>query len=184
MDMDRYWLLTWTCYGQWLPGDARGFVGNVKDDDGSRNKHNIPGTPYVADKPELEAWVREQMKGDPVILDQRDAVSLIVQFQETARIRQWELEAASVMYNHIHLVVGVPGDPDPQHILEIFKSWSTRALKKHRPLPTNGSFWTAKGSKRKLADERAMSDAVYYVVKKQPNPLVVWSKSEIDEPGR
>ena len=27
--MERYWLLTNTCYGNWLPGDARGFVGRV-----------------------------------------------------------------------------------------------------------------------------------------------------------
>src|SRR5947209_816005 len=27
--MDRYWFLTWTTYGTWLPGDARGFVGRV-----------------------------------------------------------------------------------------------------------------------------------------------------------
>ena len=51
--MERYWLLTWTCYGHWLPGDARGFVGNIRDDDGSQITHNIPGTPYDADIPRL-----------------------------------------------------------------------------------------------------------------------------------
>jgi hypothetical protein len=27
--VDRYWLLTNTSYGNWLPGDRRGFVGRV-----------------------------------------------------------------------------------------------------------------------------------------------------------
>ncbi len=49
--MDRYWLLTWTCYGHWLPGDSRGFVGNVLNDLGERVVHNLPGTPYAADVP-------------------------------------------------------------------------------------------------------------------------------------
>ena len=26
------WLLTWTTYGTWLPGDERGFVGNVVEE--------------------------------------------------------------------------------------------------------------------------------------------------------
>ena len=56
------WLLTWTTYGTWLPGDERGFVGNVVEEatndtvqtailvraaDASRRvTHNIPDTPY------------------------------------------------------------------------------------------------------------------------------------------
>ena len=171
--MDRYWLITWTCYGNWLPGDERGFVGNIHDRDGTQVVHNIPGTPYDADIPPLEAWVRQHMTGSPVSLERPEAVALITQYEETTRIRHWSLEAASVMFNHTHVVVGVPGDPDPQSILETLKSWTTRAMKKLRPLPPNGSFWTAKGSKRKLANETAVRDAVIYVVKKQPNPLAV-----------
>ena len=172
--MDRYWLITWTCYGAWLPGDRRGFVSHVRDEHGAMVIHNIPGTPYDADMPTLEAHARSQMAGSPVTLDHRDADALIQQYQETARIRRWELQAASVMFNHTHVVVGVPGDPDPESILESLKSWATRAVKKLRPLPANGTFWTAKGSKRKLPDERSLRDAVIYVVRKQPNPLAVW----------
>jgi len=72
----------------------------------------------------------------------------------------------------------VPGDPDPRLILETLKSWATRALKKSRPLPPNGTFWTSKGSKRKLRDEQALEAAVLYIVKKQPNPLAVWYAPE------
>jgi hypothetical protein len=86
-----------------------------------------------------------------------------------------------VMFNHTHLVIGVPGDPDPQAILETFKSWATRAVKKLRPIPSNGAFWTAKGSKRKLPDAEALRTGVIYVVKKQPNPLAVWFAPEWQE---
>ena len=99
---------------------------------------------------------------------------MIAQYQETARIRTWSLEAASVMFNHTHVVVGVPGDPEPNSILETLKSWATRAVKKLRPPPPNGTFWTAKGSKRKLPDELAVRSAVIYVARKQPEPLAVW----------
>jgi REP element-mobilizing transposase RayT len=96
------------------------------------------------------------MSGPPVKLDKADADAMIVQYQETARIRGWTIQAASVTYNHTHVVVSMPGDPDPKSILETLKSWATRAVKKVRPLPPNGTFWTAKGSKRKLPDEFAL----------------------------
>jgi hypothetical protein len=41
--MDRYWLTTWTTYGSRLPGDKQGFVGNVREADGTQATHNIPG---------------------------------------------------------------------------------------------------------------------------------------------
>jgi REP element-mobilizing transposase RayT len=172
--MDRHWLITWTCYGTWLPGARQGFVSHVRDEHGGLVIHNIPGTPFDADMPWLESHARAQMKGPPVVLEQAAAVAMIAQYQETCRIRAWELEAASVMYNHTHLVVGVPGDPDPAPIRETFKSWATRAVKKLRPLPPNGTFWTAKGSNRKLPAERALRAGVIYVVRKQPSPLAVW----------
>lgn len=85
------------------------------------------------------------------------------------------------MYNHTHVVVGVVGDPEPQAILELFKSWATRAVKTLRPLPPNGTFWTAKGSKRKLANDQALRDGVTYVVRKQPSPLAVWYAPKWEE---
>lgn len=177
--MNHCWLITWTCYGHWLPGDARGFVGNVRDkEDRKQVVHNIPGTPYDANIPKLEAWVRANMKGPPVVLGLPDAKAMIAQYQETARIRGWDLQAASVMNNHTHIVVEVPGDLAPKSVLETFKSWATRAVKKIRPLPPNGRFWTAKGSRRKLPDDAATRAAVIYVVKKQPNPLAVWYASQ------
>ncbi|HZU38717.1 MAG TPA: hypothetical protein VFA18_22510 [Gemmataceae bacterium] len=172
--MDRYWLITWTCYGTWLPGARQGFVSHVRDEHGDLVIHNIPGTPYDADMPALDAHARAQMIGPPVSLDQTAADAMIAQYQETCRIRGWELEAASVMCNHTHIVVGVAGDPDPQAILETFKSWATRAVKRLRPLPLNGTFWTAKGSKRKLPHQPALQAAVIYVGRKQPAPLAVW----------
>jgi REP element-mobilizing transposase RayT len=172
--MERNWLLTWTCYGTWLAGASRGFVSNVRGDDGNAVIHNVPGTPYDENMPLLEAWMRERMKGEPISLHQRDAEAMIVQYQETARIRKWTLQAASVMFNHSHVILSASNDPDPQFLLDTLKSWATRALKKHREIPPNGTFWTSNGSKRKLADDEALLASVIYVVKKQPNPLAIY----------
>jgi len=171
----RHWLITWTTYGSRLPGDARGFVGNIREADGTQVRHNIPGTPLDTDIPALERYVQSQMKGPPVTLVRPQAEALIAQYQETARIRGWLLQAASVMYNHTHVLVGVPGDPDPIAMRDQLKGWATRALKKLGPIPVNGGWWTVGGSRRKIAK---VSAAVVYVVKEQPNPLATWYRPE------
>lgn len=166
--MDRFWLITWTCYGTWLPGARQGFVSHVRDEQGKQVIPNIPGTPFDADLPALEAHARSLAATRPA---RRAGVPPASRTGGTPVLR---LEAASVMVNHTHVIVGVTGDPDPQSILETLKSWATRTLKKLRALPPNGKFWTERGSKRKLPDERAVHDGVIYVVRKQPDPFAVW----------
>ncbi len=179
--MDRYWLLTNTCYRNWLPGDRRGFVGQVRErrpddpDVPSRVTHDLPGTPYDEDIPGLERASCEIAKGPPIHLTVSHAETLLKQFQETARFRGWELMAVSIMFNHFHIVVGVLGDPHPSKILGDFKSWGTRTLSRQFGEPASKTWWTERGSKRKLADERALAAAIHYVLFKQPNPLVTWS---------
>ena len=91
--MDRYWLLTSTFYGNWLPGDPRGFVSRVRDerpDDPetmTRLTHNIPGTPYDEDIPGLHGAAEEELKGEPILVNLEQARALLTQFQETSRPR-------------------------------------------------------------------------------------------------
>lgn len=177
--MSRSWLLTSTFYGNWLPGDPRGFVSRVRDrrsDDEDcvvRLEHDIPGTPYDEDLPGLWQAALAQMKGPRVLVTGEQAGALVLQFRETAAYRGWKLLAAAVMCNHVHIVVTVPGDPDPSDLLRDFKSYGSRVLNRrwgHRP---NGTWWTESGSKRKLGDESAVEGAVNYVAR-QSKPLVVW----------
>ena len=179
--MDRYWLLTNTCYGNWLPGDARGFVGRVWEhrppdpEEAVRVSHAIPGTPYDEDMPKLELAAREQMKGPPIHLTAPQAEAALAQFQETAEFRGWELRAVAIMFNHWHIVVGVRGDPKPSKILGDFKSWATRKLSTCFGAPASKTWWTERGSKRKLPNAEAVICAVRYVLYEQPRPLLTWS---------
>jgi REP element-mobilizing transposase RayT len=179
--MDRYWLLTNTLYGNWLPGDQRGFVGQVREHrpfdpvEQPRVRHNIPGTEYDENMPGLERTAHQLLKCPPIHLTAAQAEVLLRQFQETATHRGWELRAVAIMYNHIHIVVGVPGDPKPSKILADFKSWGTRTLSNRFGAPKSETWWTERGSKRKLPDEAAVIAAVRYVLFEQPNPLITWS---------
>jgi REP element-mobilizing transposase RayT len=179
--MDRYWLLTNTCYGAWLPGDARGFVARVWEhrpddpDKKPRVAHDMPGTAYDEDMPGLEQGSRALMKGPPIHLTTAHAETLLGQFRETAAHRGWELRAVAIMFNHFHVVVGVLADPKPSKILGDLKSWGTRTLSQRFGPPASETWWTERGSKRKLPNETALVAAIHYVLYKQPNPLVTWS---------
>jgi REP element-mobilizing transposase RayT len=173
-EMDRYWLLTWTTYGSWLPGDRRGFVSNVRGDGEREIRHNIPGTPYDLDMPALEQSARARLRGAPIRLVQDQSDLLLEQFQETAGVRGWQLLAVGIMANHCHIVTGVPGDPDPSEILGDFKSYGSRKLNRRWSKPTSGTWWTESGSKRKLPNEQAVLAAVRYVIE-QEYPLAIWT---------
>jgi len=176
--MDRYWLLSSTFYGNWLPGDPRGFVSRVRDrrpdepESIARREHDMPGIPYDADIPGLRHAAREVMRGEPIRVTAEQAIALIAQFRETAAYRGWWLLAAAVMANHMHIVTGVPDDPAPTKILGDYKAYGSRALNRRWGEPPPGTWWTYDGSKRKLPDERAIRNGVIYV-RDQPYALAV-----------
>ncbi len=179
--MDRHWLLSNTMYGTWLPGSERGFVGHVWEHrpeeslDDRRVIHNLPGTPYDEDLEGLERRSRELMSGPPIHFEHRHAEVYQKQILETAGFRKWNVLAVAIMYNHFHIVVGVIGDPKPGKVLGDFKSWGTRTLSREFGRPASGTWWTERGSKRKLGDEEAVVAAVHYVLYDQPDPLLTWS---------
>jgi REP element-mobilizing transposase RayT len=172
--VNRYWLITSTTYGTWLPGDERGFVSPVETETGECVLHNVPGTPYDQDIPELRQHARDLMKGEPIYLTEAQAAAIRDQFLETVQVRGWDLHAASIMANHFHAVIEAPPDVRSSKILGDLKSYASRALSRGWPKPASGTWWTESGSRRPLKGERALLAAVLYVVTRQERPLVVW----------
>lgn len=175
-----YWLITNTTYGTWLPGDSRGSVTSVRDkrqneaETTSRQEHDLPGQPYEEYLPGLQRSAERLMKGPPIYLSLPQAERVISQFQETAQFRGWTLLAISIMANHYHLIVLVPDEVDPARVLADFKAYASRVLNRDYGKPVSGTWWTSKGSTRKLTDDSAVKNATRYVIERQPNPLVVW----------
>lgn len=97
--------------------------------------HNLPGTPCDEDVPPLQAHAAAIMTGAAVRLDSAQAQAVAEQLRETGTHRGWQLLALAVMANHVHVVVGVAGDPDPEKLLGDFKAWATRRLNAGRGAP-------------------------------------------------
>ncbi len=177
IQVDRYWFLTWTTYGSWLPGDARGYVGWAADDTGQIVLHNRPQTPSAPSNPALRKAAIAQLKSPPIVLHLPQAEALFQQFVETTTHRGWLLLAVGIMDTHIHALVGVPGDPDPEKILGDLKAYGSRRLSKGWGQPSSETWWTLSGSKRKLDDQRSIPAVVQYI-RQQPNPLLIWTRDE------
>ncbi len=176
----RYWLLTSTFYGNWLPGDRRGFVSRVRDarpgDDlrSPRREHDRYGDAYDADIAQLERHAASVMKGPAVRIHRAQADDLLAQFQETAAIRGWSLLTTAIMPDHVHWVIGLGDDEHGRDGLQDLKAYGSRRLNKIWGRPDSGTWWTSKGSTRLLPDEPALRGAFEYVARRQPQPLVVW----------
>ncbi len=174
--MDRYWFFTWRTYGSWLPGEV-GFVGEYVTPDGRRVTDNLFGAPTTDPIPALEAYSRRVQSGDTVLLTLLHAESLLSQFHETAAFRGWGIDAVAVIPNHVHIVFGVSGDPDPSDMLRDWKSYASRALNRRHAKPTAPRWWADGGSKRVIRDEADRISRIRYV-RDQESPLLVWLSEE------
>lgn len=172
--MDRYWFFTWRTYGTWLPGQA-GFVGYHHNERGERVIENTPGTPPADAIPPLAEYARQLLKCPAVHFNKDQAVMLLEQFLETARARAWQIEACAILTNHVHLVFGVPGDPDPSDMLRDWKSYGSRKLNGKWQRPASGTWWETRGSKRALKTAAALKRAIQYVLN-QENALLIWHR--------
>ena len=82
------------------------------------------------------------------------------------------------MANHVHWIVGVLGDPDPEDIMRDLKAYGSRALSKKWGKPASDTWWTENGSTRKLKDEAAVIETTDYVLRRQKAPLLLWGEIE------
>lgn len=134
-------------------------------------EHDRPGTEQDRDLCGLRRTSETLMTQPTVRIDARQARTLLEQFQSTARIRGWNLLAAAVMNNHVHLVVGVDEDVAPEKLLGDFKAYGSRALSGESNVKQK--WWTSKGSTRKLSDRQAVERAIRYVLE-QAGAFAIW----------
>src|SRR5580704_16263495 len=92
------YLLTWTTYGTWLPGDKRG---SFADGKGLQAPNSIR---------ELEAAAR--MTEDACILDPQQRTLVEQTIADHCRIRGWQLHAVNCRSNHVHVVVTAKRKPE------------------------------------------------------------------------
>ena len=151
-------LVTITCYGSHLPGDARGSHDHVRQ---GVHREIVPS-------PTLEAHQRVLMRATPFLLTNglhRQVVLNAV--QAVCLFRAWPLLALHIRHSHWHGVVDAPG---PGAVLRDWKSYSTRGLRQLPGEPPGRVYWTRGGNVRVLRSPEAIRAAVHYVLTQQGEP--------------
>jgi REP element-mobilizing transposase RayT len=158
---DTYFI-TFSTYGTRLHGDARGTVDRL---------HNRIGDPTVTPN---EGWVRQSravMVEEPYTLDRARRPVVLTAICQHAGYRGWELLAAHVRTNHVHIVV--VADTPPERVMTEFKAYASRALK-----ATGcgcGNRWTRHGSTRWLKTPEAVAEKVHYTLFEQGEVMSVFA---------
>ena len=154
------YLIMFRCYGTWLHGDQRGSMDR---------KHTVYGTARIPPNPRLEDSDSKQLKHPPINLDakQRQVVEKAV--REACHYRKYILQAINVRTNHVHTVVTAMCEPEP--VLDAFKSYATRALRRAGLIPATLKPWVRHGSTIYLWKERDAAKAIEYVMLGQGDEL-------------
>src|SRR5271166_5362901 len=84
------WFITWTTYGTWLHGDARG---------------SFLDRTYLRPTRELERANRSAMTGEIVYMSDRQRAIVETTLVNECSAQGWQLHARNVRTNHVHLVV-------------------------------------------------------------------------------
>ncbi len=143
--------ITWTTYGTWLPGDARGWR--------AKQSGNQLANPV------LEAECREKMKFDPVKLSPDDRVTVEQACREHCDHRNWLLHAVNARSNHIHVVVSAY--LKPQTIRDQLKANCTSCLRRQTNPLICERTWTKGGDCEALFDEESLHNAIVYTLEAQ-----------------
>jgi REP element-mobilizing transposase RayT len=163
MEFDESFALhiTWTCYGTRLPGDARGYVSNtLLPNRGFEPKQNIPGTPCTADDARTHANAARLQKWETARLSQAQALVVAKSLVAAAQKRGWAIARASVMADHVHVVV--MGCPDNGEAVRRVLKGNTQASLSD-DAGKSKRWWTAGGSDRYKHGGTAISAAIHYV---------------------
>jgi REP element-mobilizing transposase RayT len=164
------YLITFVCYGSWLPGQS----GAVDRD------HNLFGGRWNEADVAKETRAKSRMKQNTYLLDANRREIVLTTLQEVCSHRQWTLLAAHVRSNHVHAVVAA--DDSPERVMSAFKAYASRTLNRLVPDRPDRRRWARHGSTRYLWNSQMISAAIRYVVCEQGEPMALF-EAPVTPPG-
>jgi hypothetical protein len=154
------YLVTFCCYGSWLPGDPRGTTDR---------RHNVPGTPRAPPNVPLHVWTARRLPQAPFELDPAARGVVEVAIRDQCARAGWTLHAVHVRTKHLHVVVS--GRAPAERMMNQIKARATQHLRKAALIGDETRPWSRHGSIRRLLTGDAVERACHYVVFGQGAPL-------------
>jgi REP element-mobilizing transposase RayT len=146
------YLITWTTYGTWLPGDDRGWI-----------KAGVRGIQLP--DPERREGAQMSMAEDAVVLSLEQRRLVEKTMRDHCRIRKWKLHEVNARTNHLHVVV--TADRDGGTVMNQFKAWCSRKLSDQAGLTEKVAhkagrrhWFTEGGDVDEIANEEHLANAI------------------------
>jgi len=162
------YLITFTCYGARLHGDAAGSVDR---------RHNLAGSDFLPPNPPWHTAEQEQMKQNLYELGAPQRTLVLQSLHAVCAHRKWMLLAAHVRVSHVHTVIAAR--VAPEKVLGDIKAYASRALNRAGGEALNRLRWSRHGSTRYLWKPEDVGAAMEYVVHRQGAPLAVWENPNL-----
>jgi REP element-mobilizing transposase RayT len=158
----RYFV-TFACYGAHLHGEESGSVDR---------RHNRFGTRVPEADRDRVAAERRRMTQPAYELGNDSRTVVLKTLKEVCLHRGWNLLAAHVRSNHVHVIVeaAVP----PEKVMNDFKAYASRALNLLEGEEGGRRRWARHGSTRWLWKDQDVRDAIRYVVEEQGKPMAIF----------
>jgi hypothetical protein len=132
-------LITFACYGCHIHGDESGTVDR---------EHNAFGGRLIETDPKRALAERQRMDQPPYSMDRQRREAVLAAIVERCSDRHWNLRAAHVRTNHVHIVVDA--DVRPERIMNDLKSYASPQLNQMRFDDSARKRWARHGSTRWL----------------------------------
>ena len=161
------YLITFACYGCHMHGDESGSIDR---------RHNLYGGRVIAADPQRLSAERQLMDQPPYGMDRSRRETVLALLRERCTERRWNLLAAHVRSNHVHLVV--EAEARPERVMNDLKSFASRCLNDRGLDEPARKRWARHGSTRWLWKRENVSAAIRYVVDGQGDPMAVFEASE------
>ena len=158
----RYFI-TFACYGAHLHGDQSGSVDL---------RHNLFGSRPLEPDLQRAGTERRRMNQPPYELDGDSRTVVLQTLQQVCSHRGWNLWAAHVRRNHVHVIV--EAEIPPEKVMNDFKCYASRALNRLGGDEPSRKRWARHGSTRWLWKDQDVRDAVRYVVEEQGESMAVF----------
>lgn len=163
--MPHAYFITFTTYGTWLHGSAKG---------SADREHHVYGAPYLEPDPARERQMQERMLQPEYTLSppERDIVCRAI--VDLANEKGWRLLAAHVRCNHVHVVVSA--NREPGRIMSDVKARASRDLTRAGFDSAKRRRWTRHGSRRHLFDEEHVAAAIHYTLDGQGERMACYAR--------
>jgi REP element-mobilizing transposase RayT len=163
----RYFI-TFACYGAHLHGNESGSVDR---------HHNLVGSRRLEPDAERALAERREMLHDPYVLDEVARPVVLSAIQRHCAYRSWNLLAAHISSNHVHIVV--EAEARPERIMNEFKSYASRELNQLTSQRPDRKRWARHGSTRWLWKDEDVMHALQYVIDEQGEPMALFVADEV-----